>query len=77
MPRAIYCKHCGSADCEATAKDTYRCRKCNRITVDKLDPMTKTAVRSVIGFGLSVLTFGLLPEEVQDSLLDGAEDMFS
>ncbi|MBK8565995.1 MAG: hypothetical protein IPN76_22300 [Saprospiraceae bacterium] len=76
MARALNCKHCGSGNMEATnRKDIYLCKKCGQTTSDTIHPAAKIAIRAVVGSALTMLTFGFLPEEIQDAILDGAEDL--
>jgi len=78
MAKQINCSHCTGRNLKPTGdKRVYECKNCGGITdaTDWRDFAAK-ATGAAVGVGVGILTLGLIPEEVGDSIANNISDFF-
>lgn len=79
MPNSLSCPNCRSQNVVPFPNSEYlQCKNCGRTFDGRgLKPYIAKAAGTALGLGVSVLTLGLLPDEVQDGIGDFFSDLFS
>lgn len=79
MPKTLNCPNCGSHKVIPFPNSEYlECKNCSRTFDGRgLKPFVGKVVGTALGVGLSVVTLGLLPDEVSEGIGDFFSDLFS
>lgn len=75
MAKDIKCAHCNSRRLVAThQKGILQCRDCEGATDLNGNRIVVKIIGTAVGVFLTTLTFGFLPDDIQDQIADAAGD---